>query len=94
MKNTILRVLVIFFSIYLLFSALYIFMHINFGERPDVVGMGFNPSQNVIRILLGVPPTYTTYDGVSPFHLIRVVLRAIIAVVLIVLSFKKKKVKI
>lgn len=68
---------------YLIISALYILFHINFFEEPEITGPGFSESNNVLRLFMGIPKTYSTYEGVSPLFLIEVIIKIIIAIVLI-----------
>ena len=68
---------------YLSVSSIYILLHINFGSEPEIVGMGFSGSNNLIRIIMGIPKTYTTYEGVSPWFLLEVIIKVIIAIILI-----------
>ena len=52
---------------YLIISALYVFFHINFSgnhQSVGIVGMGFSPINNALRLFMGLPKTYTTYEGV------------------------------
>ena len=82
MKN-LLKFLIWIFIAYLFISSLYILFHINFFEEPEFVGMGFSESNNVIRIFMGIPNTYSTYEGVSPWFLIEVVIKFVLAFILI-----------
>ena len=68
---------------YLIISALYILFHINFFEKPEFTGPGFSESNNTLRLFMGIPKTYSTYEGVSPLFLIEVIIKIIIAIVLI-----------
>ena len=68
---------------YLIISALYILFHINFFEKPEFTGPGFSESNNILRLFMGIPKTYSTYEGVSPLFLIEVIIKIIIAIVLI-----------
>lgn len=74
---------------YLIISALYILFHINFFEEPQVVGMGFSGSKNKLRLFMGLPKTFSTYEGVSPVFLIEVIIKISIAIFLI--KYLKKK---
>jgi hypothetical protein len=83
-----LKIIILFMIIYLFISAIYILLHINFGNKPEIVGMGFSKSNNILRVFMGLPKTYSTYEGVSPIYLISVAIRIILAVILFKL-FKK-----
>ena len=87
LKN-ILKGFIILIIIYLFISSLYILVHIDFEKAPQTVGMGFSESNNIVRILMGLPKTYSTYQGVSPMYLISVVIRLIVAIVLIIVNKK------
>jgi hypothetical protein len=69
--------------IYLFISAIYILLHIDFGTAPEIVGMGFSESNNILRVFMGLPRTYSTYEGVAPIYLISVAIRIILAVILL-----------
>lgn len=91
MKNkfkNILKIVIIFLIIYLLISSLYILVHINFGNAPETVGMGFSESDNKVRIFMGLPKTYSTYKGVEPIYLISVLIRIVLAVILFIVNKK------
>ena len=45
--------------------------------------MVFSESNNLIRNIMGIPKTYTTYEGVSPWFLLEVIIKVIIAIILI-----------
>ena len=87
LKN-ILKIVIIFLIIYLFISALYILVHINFGNEPEIVGMGFSESNNKIRIFMGLPKTYSTYQGIKPIYLVSVLIRIIFAVILFIVNKK------
>ena len=82
------KILLLILIVYLFISSTYILFHINFGTEPKVTGMGFSNFNNLIRVFMGIPKTYTTYEGVSPWFLIEVILKVIIAILLIKV-FKK-----
>ena len=84
----ILKIIILLIIIYLFISSLYILVHIDFGTPPGIVGMGFSESDNMVRIFMGLPKTYTTYQGVSPTYLISVAIRLILAIVLILVNKK------
>ena len=89
----VLKIIIVLLIIYLIISSLYIFLHIDFEYGKDqqmVVGMGFSETNNIVRQFMGLPKTYTTYDGVSPIYLISVVVRVILAIALIIV---KKRIK-
>lgn len=83
------KILIYVIIAYLIISALYILFHINFFEEPQVVGMGFSKSKNILRLFMGLPKTYNTYKGVSPVFLIEVIIKISIAIFLI--KYLKKK---
>jgi len=83
------KILIYVLIAYLIISALYILFHINFFEEPQVVGMGFSESKNILRLFMGLPKTFTTYEGVSPVFLIEVIIKISIAIFLI--KYLKKK---
>lgn len=91
MKKKILNTSILFLIIYLFISAIYVLFHINFGTEPEVVGMGFSESSNFLRIFMGLPKTYTTYQGVQPIYLIQVIIKIILCIFLIKYLFKNKK---
>lgn len=77
------KYLIFILVVYLIISALYVLFHIDFFEQPELVGMGFSTTNNILRLFMGLPKTYTTYGGVSPIFLIEVVAKIILAIVLI-----------
>ena len=77
------KILLIILILYLFISSIYILVHINFGNEPEIAGMGFSESNNLIRIIMGIPKTYTTYEGVSTWFLLEVIIKVIIAIILI-----------
>ena len=77
------RIIICILISYLIISSLYILFHINFFEEPEITGMGFSESNNVLRLFMGIPKTYSTYEGVSPLFLIEVIIKIIIAIVLV-----------
>lgn len=84
----ILKIIIPLIVVYLFISAIYIAVHINFGTEPIVAGMGFSNSTNLLRTFLGLPKTCTTYEGVSPIYLIKVVIEIIIEIVLLIFYSK------
>lgn len=91
-KN-ILKILIIPIIIYLFISSLYILFHIDFGNAPEVVGMGFSESNNKVRLFMGLPETRSTYRGVPPIYLLSVVIRLSVAALAIIIVSKKSKIK-
>ena len=100
----ILNILIWVFCLYLVVSAIYICAYIDFSppkvpqELADMgfaiaVSPGFSSETNIIREIMGLPPTYTTYMGVSPSYLISAVIRIGIAGVLIFFKIKNRKLK-
>ena len=87
----ILKLLAILIIIYLLISAIYIIMHIDFGKEPEIVGMGFSETTNKIRLFMGLPKTHTTYEGVSPIYLIHAVIRIVLGVIISIILCKNNK---
>ena len=86
------RIIICILISYLIISSLYILFHINFFEEPEITGMGFSESNNVLRLFMGIPKTYSTYEGVSPLFLIEVIIKIIIAIVLVKhIKVKKEK---
>lgn len=90
MKKT-MKCLVVILIVYLVISAIYVLFHIDFFEKPEVVGMGFSEANNTLRLFMGLPKTFTTYEGVSPVFLIEVIAKLILVIFLI--RFLKKKSK-
>ena len=90
------KILMIVIVIYLIISALYILFHIEFFEssEAEIVGMGFSESNNILRLFMGLPKTFTTDESVSPLFLLEVVIKIIIAVVLIIYLRKNNEEKI
>ena len=86
-KN-ILKIIIPVLIIYLLISAIYIAIHVNFGTEPTTVGMGFSSSTNLLRIFMGLPRTNSTYEGVSPIYLIQSVIKIIIAIAFLIFYSK------
>lgn len=84
----ILKIAIVLLIIYLFISSLYILVHIDFEKSPQTVGMGFSESNNMVRLFMGLPKTYSTYQGVSPIYLISVAIRFIVAIVLIIVDKK------
>lgn len=84
----ILKIAIVLLIIYLCISSLYILVHIDFEKAPQTVGMGFSESNNMVRLFMGLPKTYSTYQGVSPIYLISVAIRLIVAIVLIIVNKK------
>ena len=82
--RNILKMFIILIIIYLFISL----VHINFEEAPQTVGMGFSELNNMVRLFMGLPKTYSTYQGVSPIYLISVAIRLIVAIVLIIVNKK------
>ena len=91
MKKKLLKVLIIFIILYLFISAIYVLIHIDFGNPPEIVGMGFSSSRNRMRILMGLPKTVSTYEGVPPIYLIQVIVKVCVGIILSVFLFKKKE---
>ncbi len=86
------RIIICILISYLIISSLYILFHINFFEEPEITGMGFSESNNILRLFMGIPKTYSTYEGVSPLFLIEVIIKLIIAIVLVKhIKVKKEK---
>ena len=50
--------------------------------------MGFSESNNILRVFMGLPKTYSTYEGVAPIYLIFVAIRIILAVILLIVNRK------
>ena len=75
--------------IYLIVSALYVLFHINFFEEPEINGMGFSESNNVLRLFMGLTKTYSTYEGVGPIFLIEVIIKIVLAI--FILRYLKNK---
>ena len=71
-------------------------IHIDFFEssEAEIVGMGFSESNNILRLFMGLPKTFTTDESVSPLFLLEVVIKIIIAVVLIIYLRKNNEEKI
>lgn len=84
----ILKIIIPILIIYLLISAIYIAINVNFGTEPTTVGMGFSSSANLLRTFMGLPRTNSTYEGVSPIYLIQSVIKIIIAIALLIFYSK------
>lgn len=84
----ILKIIIVVIIIYLFVSAIYILLHIDFGNAPEIVGMGFSESNNKLRVFMGLPKTYSTYKGVAPIYLISVVIRIILAIIFLIVNKK------
>ena len=84
----ILKIIIPILVIYLLISAIYIAIHVDFGTAPYMVGMGFSSRTNLLRIFMGLPPTNNTYEGVSPIYLIQSAIKIIIAIALLIFYSK------
>lgn len=82
----ILLIALIILTIYLLLSSVYICVHVHCYittlshiNGPYSVGDGFIESRNIIRVIMGLPPTYTTDVGVPPIYLISAGIRLCLA---------------
>lgn len=91
MKKKLLKLLTMLIIIYIFISAIYVLRHIDFGTPPEIVGMGFSESRNTMRMFMGLPKTYTTYEGVPPIYLIQVIIKIFIGVILSIVLFKNKE---
>lgn len=90
LKN-IYKIFIIIIIIYLFISSLYILVHIDFKrttQTPQIDLPAFRESTNMVRIFMGLPKTYSTYEGVSTIYLISVATRFIVAIVLIIIIKK------
>lgn len=87
----IVKCLIIILITYLIISAIYVLFHIEFFEKSQVggVGMGFSESDNMLRLFMGLPRTFTTDENVSPVFLVEVIVKVILAFFLI--KFLKKR---
>lgn len=66
--------------------------YINFsGIEPEIVGVGYSDTNNKLRLFMGIPKTYSTYEGVSSIYLIEVIFKIILATILLV--YLKKIIK-
>lgn len=92
-KRQIFNILIILLCAYLIISGCYIFIHIDFSTPPEVVGMGFSGKENIIRNIMGLPSTYTTYGGVPPIYLVSSIIRIGLSGLLMFFRFKKKSSK-
>lgn len=93
MKKKIIKLVVLLLAIYLFISAIYVFNHINFEEPPRFTSPGFSNETNIIRGIMGLPPTYHTYEGVEPIFMLQVIIKLVLCVVCIIYLFKKEKSK-
>ena len=84
----ILKIIIPILVIYLLISAIYIAIHVNFGTEPTTVGMGFSSNTNLLRTFIGLPRTNSTYEGISPIYLIQSAIKIIIAIALLIFYSK------
>lgn len=91
MKKKIIKLVVLLLAIYLFISAIYVFNHINFGEPPRFTSPGFSNETNIIRGIMGLPPTYDTYEGVEPSYLLQVVIKLVLGIICVIYIFKKDK---
>lgn len=89
------KIVIIVIVIYLIISALYVLFHIDFFESSaaEIGGMGFSESNNILRLFMGLPRTFTTNKSVSPLFLLEVVIKIIIAIGLIIYLRKNNKEK-
>ncbi|MDR1101948.1 MAG: hypothetical protein LBL34_06315 [Clostridiales bacterium] len=94
MKKNIIRAFLSILGTYCLISAIYIFAHINFGARPEIVGMGFSSRTNFWRIFWGLPTVNSTYEGVPPMPwLIICAVKLVIAAICAYMVFKSFKIR-
>lgn len=91
MKKKLFKLFTMLIVIYLFISAIYVLIHINFGTPPEIVGMGFSESRNILRNFMGLPKTLTTYEGVPPIYLIQVIVKVSIGIILLNLLYKDKE---
>lgn len=91
MKSKILKFIVYLILIYLFISAIYVLLHIDFGTPSLIQGDGFSERNNMIRIFMGLPKTFTTYEGVPPIFLIQVLVKLVFGIILLI--FVNKKIK-
>ena len=90
MKKKLLKLMTTLLIIYLFVSAIYVLLHIDFGTPPEIAGMGFGESRNTLRIVMGLPKTLNTYQGVSPIYLIQVIVKVCMGIIFSVFLYKKK----
>ena len=87
------RVFLWVLMIYLFISGIYVLHYIDYSPAPLIVGPGYSESKNIIRVIMGIPKTFTTYEGVSPWFMIEVVLKMVATLVLLLFLLKNKKEK-
>ena len=90
-KSVLIKIVILLSIVYLIASATYITKYIDFGTPPTIVGMGYSPETNILRNFMGLPSTYSTYEGISPIFLIESIIKIIIAIILITYYLKKEK---
>lgn len=91
MKKKLLKLLAILIILYLFISAIYVLIYVDFETPPYIVGPGFSESKNILRIFMGLPPTFTTYEGVPPIYLIQVIVKITTGTILSIVLFKNKE---
>ena len=90
-KSVLIKIVILLSIVYLIASATYITKYIDFGTPPTIVGMGYSQETNILRNFMGLPSTYSTYEGISPIFLIESIIKIIIAIILITYYLKKEK---
>ena len=88
-KSVLIKIVILLSIVYLIASATYITKYIDFGTPPTIVGMGYSQETNILRNFMGLPSTYSTYEGISPIFLIESIIKIIITYYL----KKEKKIK-
>lgn len=83
------KIIVLLLILYLIINAIYIFVHIDSGKSSGIVGMGFSSSKNMLRTFMGLPKTFSTYEGVSPVYMLRVAINLFLAIILYKYVYKK-----
>ncbi len=82
MRNKIFKLLIILIILYLFISSIYILIYIDFDFKPQITGMGFSENKNIVRIIMGLPKMYSTYEGVSPIYIIEAIFKTFIGIML------------
>ena len=77
--------------IYLIISAIYIVLHIDFGNPENnmlALTEGFNPKKNVVRTIMGLPKTYSMDTSVPPIYLIQAGIKILFVILLMFVNIR------
>ena len=78
------KVIILILIIYLFISSVYICIHIGSSSENIMYAQGYDEFDNVIRVFMGIPKTYTTNTDVSPIYLIEVIFKIVLTIPLII----------